>query len=266
MFKIFKRSNDQLRFTKVFLKKLKKKMPDLALVSLSELEVKTAYGDLELTHHLGNAYLEYKQDPKGHKEIIDNYLNSALELYNQTKTFESDQIVPIIKDKSWLIDIKEDQYSEKNKHVYEVYNESLIILYAQNSEHSIHHMTKFELIENNISMDGLKEKATANLLNILPEIQRKGDDGYYILIAGGDYEASLILDQKLWTSEFFPVNGNMVIGIPARDVLLITGSEDKDNLKRLSEAVKDVFSSGNYLISDKLFIYRSGKFEVYLDF
>ena len=84
-----------------------------------------------------------------------------------------------------------------------------------------------------------------------------------MLTAGGDYEASLILEESIWTQENFIINGEIVIGVPARDLVLITGSEDEEGIKRLKETIIEVNQTGNHLVSDKLFIWRNGKFELF---
>jgi uncharacterized protein YtpQ (UPF0354 family) len=84
-----------------------------------------------------------------------------------------------------------------------------------------------------------------------------------MLVAGGDYEACLILDKTIWRKENFPIKGEILVGIPSRDLLLITGSEDPTNINRLKSTIKDIYKTGSYPVSDKIFIYKNEQFELY---
>ena len=263
IFRLFGQSNPELKFTKQYFKKLKTEVQGLELVSLKELEIKTKHNGKDLTHYLNNAYSEYVREGENKNEVFDRYIKSALTLYQPKPAFSHDQIVPNIKDWRYLKELKRIQQNDEIEYVYEKYNDELLIFYAQDTEHSISYLVKDDIKEYNIEIEILKEKSIKNLLNILPNIESHGEDGYFMLTAGGDYEASLILEESIWTKENFQVNGEIIIGVPARDLVLITGSEDKEGLERLKSTVTEVNQTGNHLVSDKLFILRDGKFEVY---
>jgi uncharacterized protein YtpQ (UPF0354 family) len=106
----------------------------------------------------------------------------------------------------------------------------------------------------------LHDAAIANLEHILPKIQLEaGSNGNFLIRAGGSYEASLLLVDGLWSSGQIKVDGDIVAAVPARDVLLITGSRNEASVARLRElAIK--FATGPYALTSALFVYRGGKF------
>ena len=61
------------------------------------------------------------------------------------------------------------------------------------------------------------------------------------------------------TSGQIKVEGDIVVAVPARDVLLVTGSQSREGLKAVRAAVADVMKGG-YALTDTLFVYRGGKF------
>jgi uncharacterized protein YtpQ (UPF0354 family) len=65
------------------------------------------------------------------------------------------------------------------------------------------------------------------------------------------------------SKENFPVDGDFIIGIPARDLLFITGSKNKKGVDDLRKLVFDSYNSDNYRISDQLFKWTGTKFEKY---
>ncbi|WP_143017696.1 hypothetical protein [Riemerella columbipharyngis] len=66
----------------------------------------------------------------------------------------------------------------------------------------------------------------------------------------------------IWSKEHFDVKGDIVVGIPARDVLLVTGSEDTENLVKMRKIAADIFETGAHIITDSLFVFRSGIFQI----
>ena len=84
----------------------------------------------------------------------------------------------------------------------------------------------------------------------------------YLVAVGGNYEASLIL---LGSSlrRFAPgAAGDLVVGIPNRDVFLITGNQNFRAVTSLRTQVKRHFSTLDRPISDKLFVVSDRSIEV----
>ena len=59
------------------------------------------------------------------------------------------------------------------------------------------------------------------------------------------------------------MEGDIVVGIPVRDVLLVAGSKDPDALKGLRKFVNEVYCQAPYRLTSKLFVHRNEKFEVF---
>jgi uncharacterized protein YtpQ (UPF0354 family) len=89
-------------------------------------------------------------------------------------------------------------------------------------------------------------------------------NGNYLVRAGGTYEASLLLVHGLWSSGQIKVDGDIVAAVPARDVLLITGSGNQANVARL-RALALKLATGPYALTSALFVYRGGKFVLFDD-
>jgi len=82
-----------------------------------------------------------------------------------------------------------------------------------------------------------------------------------MLTMGGNYESSLIL-LDIWKKDNFPVDGDIVIGVPARDLIFVTGSNDKENIQRIKDKVKEVNDMGDHVVSNKLFVLTENKFKI----
>ena len=82
-----------------------------------------------------------------------------------------------------------------------------------------------------------------------------------MVVAGGDYEASLVLLDSIWSDGQMDVKGDVVVAIPTRDLLLVTGSQDTQGIEKLKQMVKEASTDGSYRLTQKLFVHRSGRFD-----
>ena len=92
---------------------------------------------------------------------------------------------------------------------------------------------------------------------------REEIDGVSMLSAGGDYDASLLLVDEIWSGDMLKVDGEIVVAVPARNVLLFVPAADEARVKELKALVRRVFAEYSYTLTDQLFIYRKGRFQRY---
>ncbi len=253
-------------FQTVYLAALREKFPDVAFTPGDEFSIRGIKGDGEHIHYLHNAYDVYKADISSLNSVVNDFSNSAGDLYKE-RSLELSNIVPVIKPVEYL-DILSDMFDIQKEQVSpmltEQYNEELIIAYANDEEHSLSYLREEDLQKLNLQREDLFSTAIENLKRKLPEIQRHGDAGFYMLTAGGVFELSLILLPGIWDIEQMPVSGDFVIAIPNRDMLLITGSKDTESLEKLTQMAIDSFNNGSYAISPNLYWLTEGKFARFL--
>ena len=108
----------------------------------------------------------------------------------------------------------------------------------------------------------LRKLAVSNLSHLLPKIEKhQVGDLFAMMSAGGDYEASLLLFDDIWRDDRMKVEGDIVVAVPAKDALLVTGSKNRKGLAVMRKMVAEISKDSRYLISDKLFVYRDGRFK-----
>lgn len=191
----------KLDFTKRFFDELQEKVDGIELSDLTELAIHTMYNGEEVKHFLGNAYAQYIQAPDEIEEILKAYIAGSLSSYQPSMALSADRIVPIVKDICFVKSLMNLHEAGVSNHVFEQYNEELFVFYAQDKEHSISYLLQDDVSSNDINIDELYNASINNLLDILPDIECHGGDGYYMLTAGGDYESSLILMNGIWRQE-----------------------------------------------------------------
>jgi uncharacterized protein YtpQ (UPF0354 family) len=243
--------------------KLKKDNPEVIYTLSPNLGIVAKYKGTEYRHFPDNAYREYALEPDLIEQVIKKFSQTVHELYQENKSVVVDNIIPVIKPTSFLNDIGQLEAASdtvKPTVVYQQYNDKLLIVFAEDKEHGIQYFTQENFKRLNISQDSVNKIALTNLERKLPNIEKTGDNGRYIVTAGGDYEASLILLNFIWSQNNFEVKGDIVVAIPNRDMLLVTGSKDKLNLKWLKAEAQKSFESGSYQISPSLFGWNGSEF------
>ena len=253
-------------FTRAFSEALSKAEPGLKVVIVRDLELKvTAADGRDSTSFLDNAYDTYKQDPKAKDDVIKRFVTAGLETIGTIRDgVDRTRIVPVIKDRPWLEETRQALMSrgakEVPEQVYEDFSPDLIILYAEDSPKNIRYLGPKDLELAKIERSELRALACTNLTRLLPKIERHGTNGFYMITAGGDYEASLLLLDPIWSGGQMEVRGDVVVAIPTRDLLLVTGSQNPQGIEKVKQMVKEASTGGSYRLTQKLFVYRNGRF------
>jgi len=252
------------QFTEEFVALMGEKLPEHAVRIVKELQIRiTRPGGQEMEGFLNNAYNHYLLVPDNKAEIAQKYSASFLE-GQKDEPINQDRIVPVLKDKAWLEEINQSLKAEGNQkvmeNVHEVYNEELVIAYAEDSPQSIRYLTPARLAELKLDSKDLRKLVCSNLERLLPTVDMQLEAGVYRIRAGGDYDASLLLLDSVWENSKLEVRGEIVAAIPARDFLIVTGSEDGEGLKVLMAIAEKVTAKAPYRLSTELFVRRNGTF------
>lgn len=257
-------------FTREYVKNLQRTRNGVLVEVEQDLELSIAReGKSAVKNFLHNAYEVYKQDPSDKANVYERFARSTLESLDlQDKKLDPSRIIPIVKDRAWVEDTRQALAAQGDgtapEHIIEGLNSELVILYAEDTESNIRYLNLSDLPEAGVETWNLRELACENLQRILPETKRHGENGLYMFTAGGNFEACLPLLDFVWKDPGLVVNGQLVFAIPARDLFFVTGSEDPEGLAKLRKVIADVFSqNSSYRLTEKLFLYRDGKIEVF---
>jgi uncharacterized protein YtpQ (UPF0354 family) len=252
-------------FTEEYVNFLREAQPGgtVEVRSALELRIVPANG-LERLAFLDNAFREYQAAPEDKAEIFARFAKAA-PLLSPDKVAR-ERIVPIIKDRAWMKEVTEslvkaDPTAPKTEHVFDDFNEALVIVYAQDLGERLAYLSPTDLKEAAIDRADLRKLATANLKALIPEVQARAVDGLFMITAGGTYEASILLSEKFWNAPPFTLDGDPVVAIPTRDILLVTGSNNREGVQRMEDKAKALHKEGSYQLTPQLFVWRNGKFQ-----
>jgi uncharacterized protein YtpQ (UPF0354 family) len=251
-------------FTETFVQRLKAAWPDTSVTIKGNLVVQAkGPNGHTLDISLANLYPRYRSNPDLLNELIRDYvakISPPRGSSTTTAALDRTRIIPVIKDRPWLDEARNSVRKKQPDHAdfaAEDFNKELVIVYALDDSKRMRFLTADEVA--GIKREELKTLALENLISILPKVGMGRDSNMYIMTAGGDYDASLLLLDHIWTSGQIKVNGDIVVAIPQRNMLLITGSQDRAGLKQMREAVAK-FADGPYRLTNALFVYRKGRF------
>lgn len=107
----------------------------------------------------------------------------------------------------------------------------------------------------------LRRMAADNLAGQLERVEVHGLPPVFTLSFEGA-EAALLTSDDVWSSLAEQVEGEVVVGAPARDVMFVTGSESQAGLEKVHRACERVFFAGHEnLLSRHLLVWRQGGWE-----
>jgi uncharacterized protein YtpQ (UPF0354 family) len=259
-------SEDQ--FSARFVTMLKSALPGVSIevTGPMDLIVKPAKGG-EYQVYLGNAYLQYQNDPERLEEILKVYVSQTKAIAARAaedNKLDRTRIVPIIKDRAWLEEISRNLKAKtgdgKLENIYEDFNEDLVIVYAEDTGQSLSYFTQKQLDAAGIQRSGLRALAVANLKRIVPKYEIGRLQAVSRIKADEGYDACLLLFGELWAG-LEAKSGDIVVAIPARDVLLFTPASDRQGVAKIGDYAEKIARDSAYALTGRLFLYRNGRFE-----
>jgi uncharacterized protein YtpQ (UPF0354 family) len=262
----------EAEFTEAFAHILRQSSPRLRVTIRGPLELKLVLDDgTDQTAFLENAFTEYQAHPDLRNEVLEKFAAGLLETINHPKgQIDPTRIVPVIKDAAYISEVRRALESRghdagKFSQAHDVYNSELVVLYAEDTPNNMRYLTDDDVTELGIEPSDLRQLAIENLRRLLPDVKMAGDNGVFLMQAGGDYEASLLLIDSIWSSGQIEVDGEIVVSIPARGILVVTGSRNKPGLRTVRELAAKTAAEAAYRLTSQLFVFRSGRFEVFED-
>ena len=249
------------RYTAEVARGLAAKMPasKVEVVGELELSIKETNGR-ERRLNLRNLYGDYKNNPATLDAIVDSYYTALNKPASGGAAFDHARIVPVIKDRAWLAGHERGLKARgmNAQFLSEDYNDELVILYAMDEEKRTRYLMANEEI--GVARKDLRKLAVENLDRLLPSVQLQQAGDVAMMTANGDYEASLLLFDHIWRGGRIKMNGDIVVAIPAKDVLMITGSKSRKGIAAVRELAAKYKAGSRYDITDTLFVYRDGRF------
>ena len=159
---------------------------------------------------------------------------------------KKEEIFPLVRTTGFIEELK----AEIPDLLYENINSELGVIYLVRDEKIS--LTMGDLRNLHLDMLALKSLAVQNLINQI-EVGVEEEGNRYTIVADGKFEASFLVVSDLWSKDNIPVEGTITVGVPANNILLITGSANPNDMNWIRHRVAQAYVESNIPISDKLF-------------
>jgi uncharacterized protein YtpQ (UPF0354 family) len=144
-------------------------------------------------------------------------------------------------------------------HLLEDLTESIAVAYSYGPPYGQRLVTWSDLDRMGTTRRALRRMALDHLYGNLDRVQIHGRPPALMLSFDG-LESSVLLADEFWDQMERSVPGDLVVGVPARDVVIITGSESRPGMEKARRAVERVFFAGDrHLLSRDLLVWRHGE-------
>jgi uncharacterized protein YtpQ (UPF0354 family) len=273
LLKLFGRSSEARKplspedFTRVFVGRLLAMAPghEVTVIEALHLKLRSAEGH-ETTAFLRNAYATYLQSPEEQEAIMTRHIGSYLDVPQAGQPLDSSRIVPVVKDRGWMAEVRRSSEEAGTPgaaflKVLDELNEDLVVLYAEDSPTNIRYFSDDDLVESGIERSSLRALAVANLRRILPKVEVHRGPQVCMLTAGADYVSSLLLLEELWEPRKLGLEGEIVLAVPSRDVVLVTSSQSEEGVRQLRRMAQETARDSPYSVTEMLFVHRQGRFQ-----
>jgi hypothetical protein len=128
-------------------------------------------------------------------------------------------------------------------HVLEDFTQDLDVGYSFGPPYGNRLVTWEDLDELEVGQRELRQVAVDNLYRLLPRLRIDGQPPAPMLSFGG-LESSVLLAAEVWEDLQRSVPGELVVGVPARDVVIVTGTESRPGMAKVRRAVDRIFFAG----------------------
>ena len=137
----------------------------------------------------------------------------------------------------------------------------LAVVYMLDTDHKLVYVQNRDLQQAGYTMADLRKTGLQNLRQRTVENCKMQERGpIHVITCDGNFEASIILINELWDTQFATLFKNGIIAaIPSRDVLAFCDSRSEEGIEALKEMIRRVHNDGDHLLSRSLYRRQRGK-------
>jgi uncharacterized protein YtpQ (UPF0354 family) len=159
--------------------------------------------------------------------------------------------------------VSPDDRAYDDRHVLDEYFDGLLVGYTTGPAFGEHLLTWRDIDRFNVSRRELRRRASGYLDLMVDRVDIHGQPPALMLSFAG-MESSVVLADAFWEGMEGAVPGEIVIGVPARDVVIVTGSRSPSGIAKARRAVDRMFfAGGQHLLLRDLLIRRRGEWDIY---
>ncbi len=212
---------------------------------------------------LHRAYAEFERETSERDQILTRWKNMLLRQTNR-EPLDPANVVPMIKERRWLDEqvtqgAKSSAEGADDSLWVEEYNEELVIVYAEHRD-GFSYGLREDFAAAGIKPAEIRSLAMRNLRARTPKREFDIVNDVWIINAGGNFEAALLLDDEIWNNHRFRDEEEVFAAVPGRDSLLAGTDHSPNGIWNLATMAAHIYRGEPYPVSAHLMVRRSGRF------
>ena len=260
-------------FTAAFVKQARAELKGAEIKVVEPLHFTVKYQDgAESTAFLGNAYAQYRSSPENLPDIFASQIRSLKAQAQKFAPQPNTSIFAVIKPADYIAtmnrQLKKANATDAHPIVTERLNEDLFVVYVFDTAESMRLVMTSDLAEKKLEVKELRSIAVKNLSEYfdahkvsIVRVEDVGDAKIFLVALDENYEASILLLDQYWNRKNFDVAGELVAFVPARNVVIVTGSEDKEGLRIARYLAEKGYKELGYSVSPHGYQYDAGSWK-----
>jgi hypothetical protein len=168
-----------------------------------------------------------------------------------------ERVIPIVRSSAYVSALRPPAgYEQPNRYL----NAELVVLFVEDTPGAIAPLLVPEGGSECWRGPNALNEALKNLVGILGSVRStEFADGIILVTAGGNYEASLVLAPAFLRRLTSDIEGDLLIGLPNRDILFIAERRNLSAVSHLRTRVAKLYSVGEHKLSPRLFVLSGSK-------
>jgi hypothetical protein len=247
-------------FTLALISALTARHPSDAFDYVGPLQIRYSSGEQTGSMDLGNAWEAGNGDHARLEELLDVRVRMYADLIAPVRA-ERERVVAQVKHRAAVEQVVE-LYGADGP-VTEPLAGDAVLLYALDLPNGIMPLRESQRLSLGLAREALRGLAAENLLALHDVVRVSGYPGHTHLMVtcGGNYEASMLLVPELW-AEIDPVlQGDRVVAIPNRDLLLIGDGANPALVEQVAGFAKEMNEKGAYPVVPHLLTWREDRWQ-----
>lgn len=207
-----------------------------------------------------HAVLRTIDDGAEREAELDRFIATMVTALQEDPTDDGlplDSVYAVVRQESWAT------LAGSEDLLWEPFVGNMIRVFAIDYPDRVSYVTQTLLDEEDANLADLRWVAQQNMIAKGHDTQFQGDGQIFLARLDGFYESSLIMDDLLLAEISLQLEGDLVIGVPARDLFVFAPADNPAGVTRLRGIVADANANASHRLSERLYLWSGGRLSEY---
>lgn len=216
-----------------------------------------------------HAVLQSSRDGAEREAALENFVDAMTDAMNEPARDPADlpldRVFPVLRHASFAQSTGDGGVapSAGNGLYYEPYIGDMILVYAIDYPDRVAYVTRANLRDADVYPSQMNDAAWRNFAAKRAALEFQGNGTTFMAVIDGFYESTLVLDSELWASVAQQMNDDIVMIVPARDLIIVAPASNTAEVAFLSTMRTDVINTGTHQLSELMYIWQGGRWDVF---